>query len=290
MKKFTLAAVIALAATTFTGCGNFSSKADMKSDLDTLSYAVGLAQTNGLRSYLIGSLGVDTAYIDQFIKGLNDGMGAGDDKKKGAYFAGVQIGQQLSTRMIPGVNREIFGDDSTKTVSLKNFMAGFITGATNAKGEMTQEEAVAILETKMEVIKKQQAEEKFGHNKEAGAKFLAENAKKEGVVTLPSGVQYKIIKEGKGAIPADSSLVKLNYEGRLINDTIFDSSYKRGVPAQMRPNQGIKGWQEALTKMPVGSTWEIYIPQELAYAERQAGKVEPFSTLIFKVEVLEIMK
>ncbi len=290
MKKFTLAAVIALAATTFVGCGNFSTKADLKSDVDTLSYAIGLAQSNGLRDYLVGRMGMDTTYIDQFIKGLNDGVNAGDDKKKGAYYAGLQIGQQVSNQMIPGINRELFGEDSTKTVSLKNFMAGFITGATNAEGIMSQDVAMITVQQKMEVVKKQQAEEKYGHNKVAGEKFLAENAKKEGVVVLPSGVQYKVIKEGKGEIPTDSSMVKLNYEGRLVNDTIFDSSYKRGVPAQMRPNQGIKGWTEALTKMPVGSTWEIYIPQELAYAERQAGKVEPFSTLIFKVEVLEIIK
>ena len=106
--------------------------------------------------------------------------------------------------------------------------------------------------------------------------------------TLPSGVQYKVIKEGTGAIPSDTSLVKVNYEGRLINDTIFDSSYKRGEAATFRANQVIKGWTEALTHMPAGSVWEVYIPQELAYGERAQRNIDPFSALIFKIELIEV--
>ncbi len=290
MKKLVIAAFVAVAAVAFTGCGNSTPKANLKNDVDTMSYAIGLAQTQGLREYLVGRMGMDTTYIDQFIKGLNDGVNVGDDKKKAAYYAGVQIGQQISTQMIPGINHEIFGEDSTKTISLKNFMAGFVTGATNGKGVMTPEEAQMIFQTKMQQIKAKVAEEQFGANKKAGEKFLADNAKKPGVKTLPSGVQYKVIKEGTGAIPADTSLVKVNYEGRLINDTVFDSSYKRGTPATMRANQVIKGWTEVLTKMPAGSVWEVYIPQQLAYGEREMGQIKPFSALVFKIELLSIEK
>ncbi len=290
MKKLVIAAFVAVAAVAFTGCGNSTPKANLKNDVDTMSYAIGLAQTQGLREYLVGRMGMDTTYIDQFIKGLNDGVNVGDDKKKAAYYAGVQIGQQISTQMIPGINHEIFGEDSTKTISLKNFMAGFVTGATNGKGVMTPEEAQVIFQTKMQQIKAKVAEEQFGANKKAGEKFLADNAKKPGVKTLPSGVQYKVIKEGTGAIPADTSLVKVNYEGRLINDTVFDSSYKRGTPATMRANQVIKGWTEVLTKMPAGSIWEVYIPQQLAYGEREMGQIKPFSALVFKIELLSIEK
>ncbi len=290
MKKLVIAAFVAVAAVAFTGCGNSTPKANLKNDVDTMSYAIGLAQTQGLREYLVGRMGMDTTYIDQFIKGLNDGVNVGDDKKKAAYYAGVQIGQQISTQMIPGINHEIFGEDSTKTISLKNFMAGFVTGATNGKGVMTPEEAQVIFQTKMQQIKAKVAEEQFGANKKAGEKFLADNAKKPGVKTLPSGVQYKVIKEGTGAIPADTSLVKVNYEGRLINDTVFDSSYKRGTPATMRANQVIKGWTEVLTKMPAGSVWEVYIPQQLAYGEREMGQIKPFSALVFKIELLSIEK
>ncbi len=290
MKKLVIAAFVAVAAAAFTACGNSTPKANLKNDVDTMSYAIGLAQTQGLREYLVGRMGMDTAYIDQFIKGLNDGVNVGDDKKKAAYYAGVQIGQQISTQMIPGINHEIFGEDSTKTISLKNFMAGFVTGATNGKGLMTPENAQMIFQTKMQQIKAKVAEEQYGANKKAGEKFLADNAKKPGVKTLPSGVQYKVIKEGTGAIPADTSLIKVNYEGRLVNDTVFDSSYKRGTPATMRANQVIKGWTEVLTKMPVGSVWEVYIPQELAYGEREMGQIKPFSTLVFKIELLSIEK
>ncbi len=290
MKKLVIVAFVVVAAVAFTGCGNSTPKANLKNDVDTMSYAIGLAQTQGLREYLVGRMGMDTTYIDQFIKGLNDGVNVGDDKKKAAYYAGVQIGQQISTQMIPGINHEIFGEDSTKTISLKNFMAGFVTGATNGKGVMTPEEAQVIFQTKMQQIKAKVAEEQFGANKKAGEKFLADNAKKPGVKTLPSGVQYKVIKEGTGAIPADTSLVKVNYEGRLINDIVFDSSYKRGTPATMRANQVIKGWTEVLTKMPAGSVWEVYIPQQLAYGEREMGQIKPFSALVFKIELLSIEK
>ena len=288
MKKLMFVAAMAIAAATFTGCGNSTPKASLKSDVDTLSYAIGMAQTQGLKEYLVGSLDIDTAYINDFIKGLNEGANAGDNKKKAAYYAGIQIGQQISNRMMKGINHEVFGDDSTKTISLKNFMAGFISGVTGKKALMTTDSAQEVAQRLIQTIKAKELEATYGENKEAGIKFLAENAKKDGVITLPSGVQYKVIKEGTGAIPADTSLVKVNYEGRLINDSIFDSSYKRGNPTTFRANQVIKGWTEALCHMPAGSIWEVYIPQELAYGEREQNIIKPFSALIFKIELLEV--
>jgi FKBP-type peptidyl-prolyl cis-trans isomerases 1 len=284
MKKFTFAAVAAVAAIMIASCGNQTPRASLKSDVDTLSYAIGMAQTQGLKEYLVGSLDIDTAYINDFIKGLNEGANAGDNKKKAAYYAGIQIGQQISNRMMKGINHEVFGDDSTKTISLKNFMAGFISGVTGKKALMTTDSAQEVAQRLIQTIKAKELEATYGENKEAGIKFLAENAKKDGVITLPSGVQYKVIKEGTGAIPADTSLVKVNYEGRLINDSIFDSSYKRGNPTTFRANQVIKGWTEALCHMPAGSIWEVYIPQELAYGEREQNIIKPFSALIFKID------
>ena len=281
-------AAMAIVAAGFTACGNSAPKASLKSDVDTLSYAIGMAQTQGLKEYLVGSLDVDTAYMSEFIKGLNEGVNAGDNKKKAAYYAGIQIGQQISNRMMKGINHEIFGEDSTKTISMKNFMAGFISGTTGKKGLMTIEEAQEVAQRKMKEVKAKELEKTYGPNKEAGEKFLAANAKKDGVKTLPSGVQYKVIKEGTGAIPSDTSLVKVNYEGRLINDSIFDSSYKRGEPTTFRANQVIKGWTEALVHMPAGSVWEVYIPQELAYGEREMNIIKPFSALIFKMELIEV--
>ena len=288
MKKLMIVAASAIVAAGFTACGNGTPKASLKSDVDSMSYALGLAQTQGLKEYLVDRLGVDSAYMGEFVKGLNEGANAGDNKKKAAYYAGIQIGQQISNRMMKGINHEVFGEDSTKTISLKNFMAGFISGVTGKKALMTTDSAQEVAQRLIQSIKAKELEATYGPNKEAGIKFLAENAKKDGVVTLPSGVQYKVIKEGTGAIPADTSLVKVNYEGRLINDSIFDSSYKRGNPTTFRANQVIKGWTEALCHMPAGSIWEVYIPQELAYGEREQNIIKPFSALIFKIELLEV--
>lgn len=290
MKKILFAAVIAVAAATMVGCGNSTPKASLKTDIDTLSYAVGLAQSQGLRDYLVGRLGVDTAYIDQFIKGLNDGANSGDDKKKAAYYAGIQIGQQVSQQMIKGINYEIFGEDSVSTVSLKNFMAGFVAGTTGKGGLMTVEEAAMTAQTKMQSVKAAHMEEMYGENKKACEEFMANIAKKDGVKELGDGIYYEVLVEGNGEIPADTSRVKVNYEGKLINDTIFDSSYERKEPTTFRCSQVIPGWTKALTNMPVGSTWMVYIPQEQAYAEREAGKIKPFSCLIFKIELIEIEK
>ena len=290
MKKFTFAAVAAIASIMmYASCDNGTPKANLKSDVDTLSYAIGMAQTQGLKDYLVGRLGVDTAYMDDFIKGLNEGANAGDDKKKAAYFAGIQIGQQISNQMLKGINHELYGDDSTKTISLKNFMAGFVSGTTGKGGLMTVDSASNLAQEMMRTIKSKNMEKEFGPNKKAGEDFLAANAKKEGVKVLPSGVQYKVIKEGNGALPTDTSIVKVNYEGKTIEGKVFDSSYERKQPAEFRINQVIKGWTDALVHMPAGSVWEVYSPQELAYGERQQGEdIKPFSMLTFKIELLEV--
>src|SRR5574344_331742 len=288
MKKLFFGALVALSAAAFTSCGNSTPKADLKDDVDTLSYAMGMSQTQGLKEFLVGRMQIDTTYMDEFIKGLNDGANAGDDKKKAAYYAGIQIGQQISQQMVKGINHEVFGSDTTKTISLKNFMAGFITGTLGKKGLMTKEQAQQIAQLKMMTIKSKNMEKKYGPYKAAGEKWLANNKKQPGVKVLPSGVQYKVIKEGTGAMPKDTSTVKVNYEGKTIDGRVFDSSYKRGEPITLRANQVIKGWTEALVHMPAGSVWEVYIPQNLAYGEREQGQIKPFSTLIFKIELISV--
>lgn len=289
MKKVSILAAIAV-ATGLASCTAQSPKANLKNDIDSLSYSIGMAQTQGLKGYLVNQMEVDTAYMAEFIKGLNEGANK-TSKKDIAYMAGLQIGQQISNRMMKGINHELFGNDSTQTISKSNFLAGFIAGTLEKGGKMTVEEAQAYTQTAMQAIKAKSLEKEFGANKEAGEKFLAENKTKEGVKTTPSGLQYKVITEGKGAIPADTCKVKVNYKGTLIDGTEFDSSYKRNEPATFRANQVIKGWTEALTMMPVGSKWELYIPQELAYGpSEQNPQIKPFSTLIFEVELLGIEK
>ncbi len=130
--------------------------------------------------------------------------------------------------------------------------------------------------------------EKFPEAVKTGKKFLGENSKKEGVVTLKSGLQYKIIKKGTGNIPRQSDKVKTNYEGKLIDGTVFDSSYKRGEPLVFPVNGVIKGWTEALLLMKEGAIWELYIPYDIAYGSRDMGAIKPYSTLIFKIELISI--
>ena len=286
MKKLMFVAAMAMSAAIFTGCGNSTPKANLKSDVDTLSYVFGMARTQGLKEYL-SQTGVDTTYMADFIKGLNEGANSGDDKKKAAYYAGIQIGQQIANQRVSGMNHELFGEDSTKTISLKNLMAGFVSGI-KGNGIMTVDSAQTVAQVMMQAIKAKELEKTFGSNKEAGEKFLAANKTKEGVKTLPSGVQYKVIKEGNGPIPADTSLVKVHYEGKTVEGKVFDSSYERGEPINLRCNQTIKGWTDAMVHMPAGSVWEVYIPQDLAYGEREQGDIKPFSALIFKIELLEV--
>lgn len=291
MKSLKIVAAMAIAAATFTACGNSTPKADLKTDLDSVSYAVGLLNSQYVRQAIQQGQVIDTAYIDEFVRGINEGVNAGDDKKKTAYIMGLQVGQQLSNQVVKGVNQELFGQDSTKTISLKNLLAGFVTGVKGKTGMMTPEIAQAVAQTKMEAIKAKTMMKEYGPNKAAGEKFLAENKKKPGVVTLPSGLQYKVIKEGKGAIPTDTTTVTVQYEGRTIDGKVFESSYTNGQgPVTIQPKQFIPGWTQALTRMPAGSIWEVYIPQELAYKDRSAGQIKPYSCLIFKIELIKVGK
>ena len=288
MKKIFSMAAVAIAVATMMSCGN-NPKPSLKSDVDTLSYAIGMSQSQGLMDYLANAKGVDTTYIAEFLQGVNDGANAADDKKKAAYFAGIEIGQQIANNMMKGLNYNLFGDDSTQSVSLNNFMAGFVSGVTGKNSKMKVSEADSVAQVLFERIKAKNQEKQFGANKAEGEKFMAENAKKEGVKTLPSGVQYKGLKGRNCSTAADTSMVVVNYEGRLLDGTVFDSNKNHGGdPATFRVGQVIKGWQDALKAMPAGSEWEIYIPQELAYGANQQGNIPPFSTLICKVELLEV--
>lgn len=270
-------------------CTAQSPKANLKTDLDSLSYAIGMARTEGLDQYL-AQQGIDSTQMTEFLKGFNEGASK-IDKKDAAYMAGMQVGQMVSKQWVEGFNQQIFGTDSTQTVSRENLLAGFLAGVTKKNGVMDMAKAQAFMTTQMEAIKEKASEAKFAGNKEAGQKFLADNKGKEGVVTTPSGLQYKILTKGTGAIPADTSKVKVNYKGTLIDGTEFESSYKHNEPASFRANQVIKGWTEALTLMPVGSKWELYIPYDLAYGGKETGgQIQPFSTLVFEVELLDIEK
>ena len=263
--------------------------ADLTALVDTFSYAMGLAQTQGLKGFIMYRMGIDTTYMADFVKGLKSGIKVGDNAKQTALYAGIQIGQQINNQIIPGVSREVF-NNAEELISKDYFMAGFIAGVTENKmlmhPMMAQQDAFRL----MEEIKNERFEQQFGANKAKGEAFLDSIAQTEGVTKTESGLCYKVITEGKGAIPTNTDKVKVHYRGTLIDGTEFDSSYSRNEPTTFRANQVIAGWTEALTMMPVGSKWMLYIPQELAYGSRDMGTIKPFSTLVFEVELLEIEK
>ncbi|PIE55853.1 MAG: hypothetical protein CSA34_06805 [Desulfobulbus propionicus] len=203
---------------------------------------------------------------------------AGDDEKLG-YAMGIDLGTYLK-----GVGEPVHID-------------ALIKGITDAYAEkellLSPEEVSAVKQAFAERQQKRQVEatvKALQENQAAGKKFLAENKEKEGVVVTESGLQYKVIKEGDGARPVATDTVKVHYRGTLLDGTEFDSSYKRGEPIEFPVNQVIPGWQEALPLMKVGSTYEFYIPAELAYGDRGAPPhIGPASTLIFEVELLDIV-
>jgi FKBP-type peptidyl-prolyl cis-trans isomerase FklB len=175
-------------------------------------------------------------------------------------------------------------------INTKMFTKG-MTDASKDKALMTDTTASAYIVSYMQRREKERLMVEYGAQIEAGKKFLAENGKAEGVVTLPSGLQYKIITPGSGATPGPDDIVKVQYTGTTINGAKFDSSYDRGEAASFRVSNVIRGWVEGLQLMQEGSKFMLYVPSDLAYGERGAGNViKPFETLIFEVELLEIIK
>lgn len=259
----------------------------MTNQADTMAYLFGAMQAKGLKDYLVKQLKVDSTYLVDFYRGLFERTVQEPAPDQNAYFAGFSIGTTVEN-MANDIQRVYFEADPDKKIN-KSIIANSLAAALEGQNPYAPEEAQKLYQAKMEVRQKENMERIYKSNREEGEKFLAENKKKEGVVTLPSGVQYKVIKLGDGPKPKATDRVKVNYAGHLIDGTEFDSSYKRNSPSEFRLNQVIKGWTEAIQQMPVGSTYEIYIPQELAYGERKSGKISPYSALIFNVELLDIV-
>lgn len=192
---------------------------------------------------------------------------------KFSYGLGMGIGQNLLSMGVKGM-------------SVEDFVKGLIDVLEGNKTELTHSEAQKVVNEHFQKL----AEEAYAVNKQAGEKFLAENAKKEGVVVLPSGLQYEVLAEGNGKKPSATDRVQCHYEGTLIDGTIFDSSIKRGEPAVFGVNQVIRGWVEALQLMQEGAKWRLYIPYDMAYGEHGAGEmIPPYSALVFDVELIKIL-
>ena len=285
MKKSAFLMALAIAAG-MASCAQ-GPKANMKNEVDTLSYMMGVSNTQGLKDYAFSPrMGVDSAHYDDFIRGIEQGMKTSDPTDL-AYLMGMQIGVQVNGQMFEALNGQVFEGDSLNSLTKENFLAGFLA-AVKEQAIVPVDSASLYVRTQVEAIKEKALAEKYADYKKQNEDFLATNKTKEGVKTTASGLQYKVIKEGTGKVPTATSRVKVHYRGTLIDGTEFDSSYKGKEPRTFRADQVIKGWTEALTLMPAGSKWELYIPQELAYGSMDRGKIKPFSTLIFEIELIGI--
>ena len=289
MKKFNLVAAAIAGTMILSSCGSSVKNVALKTDVDSISYAFGVANTDGLKQYLSGKMEMDTTQMDAFIKGLLDAKKELTAKEK-AYNAGLQIGAQIKGQMLPGFKQMVFGSDTTKNLNTDAFYDGFVS-AVNAKGlKMTLQEATTYADVAVARIKASESEKNFGANKAIGKAFIDSIKGTPGVISTASGLLYQVIKEGTGAKPTADSKVKVNYHGTLIDGTVFDSSVDRGTPAEFTVSQVIPGWIEGLQLMSVGSKYKFYIPESLAYGAKDMGAIKPFSTLVFEVELLEIQK
>ena len=213
----------------------------------------------------------------------------GTDPKMKAYVAGMEIANQVRDRMLPSLVKDF--TDSPDSIIASLLYRGFADALKKDTTLFTQQAAEAFFSEKQRLDQAAKEEKLYGPNRDAGEKFLAENAQKEGVVALRSGLQYKVLVKGEGVIPQKTDIVQVNYEGRLIDGTVFDASNRHGdKPMEFRPDQVIAGWTEALTMMPVGSKWQLYIPYKLAYGNRNSGEIKPYSALIFDVELVGIVE
>lgn len=293
MKKTLLLAILCTAAVSASVAKKKAPKeapkvvVELKNASDSVSYAAGYANTQGLIPFIQNQNKVDTAYMADFILGFKDAKDKANDPRFTAYAAGIQIAKLVEERMITGMDSEL--KDSPDSLVRDLFYQGFMDALAQDTTKFNLEAAGKHFQTRMEADKKVKTEKLYDANRKAGEKFLEENKTKDGVKTTPSGLQYKVITEGTGAKPTGTQEVSVKYEGRFIDGTVFDSSDKHKDPiTKFRANQVIKGWTEALTMMPVGSKWEVYVPYQLGYGEREQGKIKPYSALIFTVELIGI--
>lgn len=239
------------------------------------SYAAGVAQSASLAQFLAQRSGVDSAHTKDFVEGLNKEVSADEAAKLRALLASIDIKKQMP-QIVQSMNQQATGKGDTTYVDATIFLKGLTEGLLKTN-TLSADSATKIEQQQYDYYTQQL--------KTRNADFLKNYAKQKGVKSTPSGLLYKVIKEGDGAMPADTSEVEVHYEGKLIDGSVFDSSYKRGETATFAVNQVIKGWSEAVKLMKVGAEYEVCLPYEIAYGERGTRGIPPYSTLIFKIEL-----
>lgn len=257
-------------------CGNKMATVALKDQMDSLNYAFGAMNGGQIRMYVLAQDTTGEGFAE-FVKAVNNGLKS-RVKNPQLVSMGENIGKTIKEQEaegLVGVPQLVTDFDLIKQ--------GFINGLYKFDDVMTSDFAGSYIQESIATLK-------FGENKAAGERFLAENALREGVVVTESGLQYEVLKMGKGTKPAATDRVKVHYHGTLIDGTVFDSSVERGEPITFALNQVIAGWTEGVQLMPIGSKFKFFIPQELGYGAREAGSIPAYSTLIFEVELLGIEK
>ena len=256
----------------------------LKSAADSLSYTTGMTMSNGLDAYLEQQFGITKELMPDFIRGLKEGISKRKDANFAAHGVGIAVSRQIESRLLPNMVSQF--EESKSPIDTEILYSGIVAAMSKDTTMMSPATAAKFFKEQEIAIRQQREAE----NKAKNEAFMAENKAKEGVVTLPSGLQYRIIKKGTGAIPKATDDVQVIYEGKTIDGKVFDSTAKHGTEFDTFNVGGlIKGWTEALQLMPVGSKWEIFIPYNLAYGERGAGRdIAPYSTLIFTLELKDI--
>lgn len=238
-----------------------------------------------LNSTLDSSYIANSKNLTDFIQGINARISSSNNK---AYNSGFELGSQIQ-RLAEGFSNQM--SNSPDQINVQ-YMASGIANVLQNKPILI-EDAKTLVDTKVKEIQDKaqvSKEDEYAKVIAAGQEFMFENAKRNGVISLPSGLQYTIDKKGSGAIPKATDKVKVHYTGRLTNGTVFDSSVERGEPITFGLQQVIPGWTEILQLMPVGSKWTVYIPYNLAYGDRDMGAIKPYSNLIFEIELIDIEK
>ena len=267
----------------------------LNSELDTLAYSMGMAQSEGLADYLANQYDMDTTQMMPFCEGVLYAVDMTDikdyqqDHLKTAFNIGIEIGQQIKDQMLPAIQDAVFAD-STQTVPTDKLMAGFVQALQPGTALMSMDQAKETSTRLIGIYQERKAEAVYADNKRQGEDFLNKKRREQGVYELPrsGGVLYKVIKSGSGLTPTPESTIRVRYEGRLADGTIFDTNWNKRRGTEINLAEAIKGWQSALPRMTTGSVWEIYIPYRQAYGVQEKGDIKPFSALAYKIELLEV--
>ena len=273
MKKIVF--LVSIVAVVLTSCGGGKNmrNVSLKTTQDSLAFAVSLAKSETLSDIIYLQLGVDSAHIDEFVRGVCDAFPMSDDKKSDAYVKGLSIGSQAANVYL-NANEEVYPGDSVNKLDREMFLAGLIAGVYNDGKIMSSEAAVEYSDR---VIYRQASED-----------FMAENKKQPGVVALPSGLQYKMEVEGKGPVATAVDTAYVIYKGTLPNGRTFDSS--RGKEVAFPVSGVVPGFSEALQVLPEGTKCKIYLPWNLAYGKSGTRGIPPYSALIFDIEIMRVVK